>query len=322
VLTSGGGGLNLFSGNNERATGLASSPQGLRDIPEFEEEDAKRLAEKGVGRPLSPAEVDRYWSSRAWSWIRDHPGDWLTLLRRKFTVLWNHYEIPDNYHFAFMREHFLTTLVLGVTLGVVGPLAIVGMVLPFWRRRGLVVFNAVWLAYMVTPLLYYVRGRYRLPLAPFLALLAGVGAERLFHAYQAKRWDQLGTLAAVLLAAVIFVDHRYCEPPHHGFGALCFADDIWYDQEWMKLAGHAQERGDLDGAIAALDANECTVPRGIYFWRGDVERQKADQLEKAGDRAGAAAHLRRATPSSAVSTSSIDRRDALASHEERLPQVE
>src|SRR6185503_2910956 len=121
---------------------------------------------------------------------------------------------------------------------------------------------------------------YRLPLAPFLALLAGVGAERLFRAYQAKRWDQLGTLAAVLLAAVIFVDHRYCEPPHHGFGALCFADDIWYDQEWMKLAGHAQERGDLDGAIAALDRA--------------AERLKAEKLEQAGDRAGAAQHLRRA----------------------------
>ena len=255
------------------------------------------MAEQGVGRPLSPAEVDRYWSSRAWSWIRDHPGDWLTLLRRKFTVLWNQYEIPDNYHFGFMREHFLTTLALGVTLGVVGPLAIVGMVLPFWRRRGLVAFNAIWLAYMVTPLLYYVRGRYRLPLAPFLALLAGVGAERLYRAWQAKRWDQLGTLAAVLLAGTIFVDHRYCEPPHHGFGALCFADDIWYDQEWMKLAGHAQERGDLDGAIAALErAAECTVPRGVgqmTFWRGDVERQKPE-ARAGGDRAARLQHLRRA----------------------------
>src|SRR6185503_4378318 len=46
VLTSGGGGLNLYSGNNDRTTGLAASPQGLRDIPEYEEEDAKRLAER------------------------------------------------------------------------------------------------------------------------------------------------------------------------------------------------------------------------------------------------------------------------------------
>jgi 4-amino-4-deoxy-L-arabinose transferase-like glycosyltransferase len=296
VLTSGGGGLNLYSGNNDRTTGLAASPQGLRDIPEHEEEDAKRLAERGVGRPLSPAEVDRYWSSQAWAWIRSHPGGWLLLMRRKITVLWNAYEIPDNYHFAFMREHFMTALGAGVTLAAVGPLAIVGVVLPFWRRRGLVAFNAVWLAYLVTPLIYYVRGRYRLPLAPFLVLLAGVGVERLVRAAQARRWDHLGGLAALLLVALVFVNHQYCEPPHHGFDRLCFAGDIWYDQEWMKLAAFHQERNDIDSALAALErAAECSVPRGIgqlTYWRGDVERQKAEQLEKAGDRRGAAAHLR------------------------------
>ena len=330
VLTSGGGGLNLFTGNNERTTGLAASPQGLRDIPEYEEEDAKRLAEKAVGRPLRPAEVDRYWSSRAWAWIRDHPRDWLVLMRRKVTVLWNAYEIPDNYHYKFMRENFLPALGLGTTLAIVGPLALVGMLLPFWRRRGLVAFYSAWLAYMVTPLVYYVRGRYRLPLAPFLALLAGVAVERLIRAAAAKRWDHVGACAAALLVAGIFVNHPYCEPPHHGFDRLCFAGDIWYDQEWMKLAGFYQERNDLDGALDALvHASECTVPRGIgqmAYWRGDVERQKADQLEKAGDRAGAAAHLRLARDYFRRCQEIKYRLDAtnwhLARIEERLPRLE
>jgi 4-amino-4-deoxy-L-arabinose transferase-like glycosyltransferase len=330
VLTSGGSGLNLFSGNNERATGLASSPQGLRDIPEYEEEDAKRLAEKAVGRPLLPAEVDRYWVSRATEFMGHHFGDWLVLLRRKFTVLWNAYEIPDNYHYAFMRENFLTLLGVATSLAVVGPLALVGMMLPFWRRRGLVAFYLVWLAYMVTPLLYYVRGRYRLPLAPFLALLAGVALERMARAWQAKRWDHLGALAAGLLAAMLFVDHTYCEPAHHGFGPLCFAGDIWFDQEWMKIAGFHQERGDLDGTLAALDhAAECTVPRGLgqmTFWRGDTERLKSEQLATAGDRAGAAEHLRRARDAFARCRDLKYRVDATNHHlsriEERLPQLE
>ncbi len=298
VLTSGGAGLNLFSGNNERATGLPASPPGLRDIPEYEEQDARRLAEQDIGRPLSSAEVDRYWSSRAWAFIRDHPGDWLALLRRKITVLWNAYEVPDNYHYAFMRAHFIPALWLGVTLAVVAPFALVGMLLPFWRRRGVVAFHLVWVAYMVTPLVYYVRGRYRLPLAPFLAILAGVGVERLIRAAAARRWDHLGALGVALVAGALFVNHTYCEPPHHGFGRLCFAGDIWFDQEWLKLAGWHQERGDLDSTIAALDhAAECTVPRSagqVPFRRGEVERLKAEQLAAAGDRAGAVAHLRTA----------------------------
>jgi 4-amino-4-deoxy-L-arabinose transferase-like glycosyltransferase len=330
VLTSGGGGLNLYTGNNERTTGLAASPQGLRDIPEYEEEDAKRLAEHAVGRPLRPAEVDRYWSSQAWAWIRAHPRDWLFLMRRKLTVLWNAYEIPDNYHYAFMREHFLPALAFATTLGVVGPLALVGMLLPFWRRRGLLAFYAVWLAYTVTPLVYYVRGRYRLPLAPFLALLAGVAVERLVRAARAKRWDHVGALAAALLVASVFVNHPYCEPPHHGFDRLCFAGDIWYDQEWMKLASFYQERNDLDGTLDALvHANETKAPRGIgqmTFWRGDVERQKADQLEKAGDRAGTIAHLRLARDAFRRCQEVRYRPDATGWHlgriEERLSQLE
>jgi 4-amino-4-deoxy-L-arabinose transferase-like glycosyltransferase len=298
VLTSGGSGLNLYSGNNERSTGLAASPRGLRDIPEFEEDDSRRLAEQATGRALSSAGVERYWTGQALEWIGAHPGAWLRLLGTKLTVLWNAYEIPDNYHYVFMREHFLTALGAGVTLAVVGPLALVGLLLPMWRRRGTIAFTLAWTAYMVTPLLYYVRGRYRLPLAPFLAVLAGVGVERIVRAVAARRWDHVGLLGGALLAATLAVNHTHCEPAHHGFDRLCFAKDIWYDLEWMKLAGFHQERGDLDRAIAALaNAQACSVPRGIgqmTFWRGDLERQKGDALAAAGDRAGAVRHLQTA----------------------------
>jgi 4-amino-4-deoxy-L-arabinose transferase-like glycosyltransferase len=295
VLTSGGAGLNLYEGNNERTTGLAAPPAGLRDIPEYEEEDARKLAERAVGRPLSPAEVDRYWSSQAWAFVRNHPGAWLALLGRKLTVLWNAYEIPDNYHYAFMREQFIPALRGGVTLAVVGPLALVGMAMPFWRRRGVLAFTLAWAAYMVTPLAYYVRGRYRLPLAPFLAVLAGVGVERLVRAVAARRWDHASALAAGLVAATVVVNHRYCEPPHHGYDRLCFAGDIWYDQEWLKLAGWYQQHDDLDAALVALErAGENSAPRSVgqvTFWRADVERLKGEQLAASGDRDGARRHL-------------------------------
>jgi 4-amino-4-deoxy-L-arabinose transferase-like glycosyltransferase len=296
VLTSGGSGLNLFSGNNERATGLPASPQGLRDIPEFEEADSRRLAEQAVGRPLSSSEVERYWSSQAVRFMRDHPGDWLALLVRKLTVLWNAYEVPDNYHFGFMRTHFLPVLWLSVTLAVVAPLAIVGMLVPFWRRRGATAFMLVWVAYMVTPVLYYVRGRYRLPLVPFLAILASMGVERLWRAWEARRWDQVGIFAGALLVATVFVNHTYCEPPHHGYDRLCFSGDMWFDQEWLKLAGFYEERKDLDATIGALaNAQSNSAPRGVgqmTFWRADAERRKGEALATGGDPTGAAEHLR------------------------------
>lgn len=294
VLTSGGAGLNLYSGNNERATGLPASPSGVRDIPEYEEEDARRIAEKAVGGTLTSAGVDRYWSGRAMTYIREHPGDWLALMVKKFTVLWNWFEIPDNYHYAFMRAEFLPGLRLGTTLGLVGPLALVGVMLPFWRRRGLTAFMLVWVAYGLTPLIYYVRGRYRLPLAPFLVVLAAVAVDRLVRAITERRFEHVGGLAAGLLATTLFVNHTYCEPAHHGANALCFAGDIWYDLEWSKLGNFYQARGDLDSTLNVLErAATVSSPRGVgqtIYWRGDMERLKAEELVAAGDRAGAMAH--------------------------------
>ena len=294
VLTSGGAGLNLYSGNNERATGLPASPAGLRDIPEFEEEDARRLAEKDLGHTLQPAEVDRDWSSRALQYITGHPGEWLALLVEKCTVLWNWYEIPDNYQFTFMRDGFLPALWGSVTLSLLGPLALVGLLLPWWRRRGAAAFTVAWLAYAVTPILYYVRGRYRLPIAPFLAVLAGVAVERLWRAVVARRWDQCAALGAALLVTGVFVNHTHCEPPHHGLNGLCFQGDIWYDLEWLKLGNYHEARGDLDAALGALaGAEACSVPRSpgqIVFWKGDLERRKGDGLADAGDRTAARTH--------------------------------
>jgi hypothetical protein len=64
----------------------------------------------------------------------------------------------------------------------------------------------------------------------------------------------------------------------------------------------------------------------MTYWRGDAERQKADQLEKAGDRAGAAAHLRLARDAFQRCLEIKYRSDATRWHltriEERLPQLE
>lgn len=135
MLTSGDAGLNLYIGNNERASGLPAKPIGLRDVPQFEEADARGLAESDVRHRLGAAEVSRYWSGRAVDWIVRHPVDWLRLLGQKLITLWNAFEIPDNYHYAFIRRHFLPLLVPLLTFALVAPLALVGLAMPFWRRR-------------------------------------------------------------------------------------------------------------------------------------------------------------------------------------------
>ncbi len=298
VLTSGGSGLNLYSGNNPRATGLPAAPSGVRDTPEYEEEDSRRVAEAAVGRSLLPAEVEGHWSGQAVAFVRDNPGDFLTLLGRKTQVLWNAYEIPDNYHYTFVRTHFLPLLWLGLTFAVVAPLSLVG--LPLALRRGRVVWGlyAVTLGYLATPLIYYVRARYRLPAIPFLMLFGAVAVDHLLGVARAHRWGVLAGWCAALAVAGVFVNRTYCEPAHHGMSSLCLGADVWFDLEWKRLASFYQKQGDTQREQGYVErALECTVPRqqgDTYLWIAYLESRNAGRLLAQGDTAGADARFRRA----------------------------
>src|SRR6185503_4595099 len=155
---------------NPGATGLPGKPDGLRDVPLYEEEDSRRLAEADTGRPMSEASVSRYWIGRGLAFIAGSPADYLALLGKKVVVLWNAYEVPDNYHYAFVRTEFVPLLHGALTFAVIGPLALVGALLPFWRRRQLAALYVVTGSILATLLVYYVRGRYRISAVPFLML--------------------------------------------------------------------------------------------------------------------------------------------------------
>jgi 4-amino-4-deoxy-L-arabinose transferase-like glycosyltransferase len=282
VLTSGEAGLNLYMGNNERAGALPARPAGLRDLPQYEEEDSRRIAEREEGHALGPSEVSAYWTRRAVAFALGHPGAYLTLLGKKLAVLWDGYEIPDNYHYAFVRAYFVPLFYACLSFGAVAPFALVGMAFPFWRRRTVLAMAVLCFAYLATLLLFYVRSRYRIPVVPFLLVFAGVAVERGIGWIGARRWSALGTAVGGLLVASVLVNQRYCEPPAHGFPETCLGGDTWYDQEWMKLGAWYDARGDLDRAILYMRrATECSAPRGpgqTWYWLGSLEARKAEAL--------------------------------------------
>jgi 4-amino-4-deoxy-L-arabinose transferase-like glycosyltransferase len=297
VLTSGDAGLNFYTGNNERASGLPAAPSGLRNTPQYEEADGRRLAEKAVGRPLAPAEVSQYWSSQGVAWITKHPGDWVALIGKKLVTLWNGFEISDNYHYAFMRARFLPLLYGATTFGLVAPFAMVGAVMPFWRRRDVTALYLVCFGYLATLLIFYVRGRYRIPAVPFLTVLAAVAVERMVRAIEARRWPAVATMAGGLAVAGVFTNHEYCEPTHHGLAAVCLGGDTWFDDEWLKLAEWYRNAGQTDRAIAFAErAQECTRPRSratIATWIAELETIRTEELMQAGRRDEAEAHFTR-----------------------------
>lgn len=89
------GGINVYMGNHERATGY---PLRIRDFRMTARElldDAHRAAEQEIGHPLTRAASSRWWSDQARRYMREPPVDCARLLARKFRLFWSGTEVDD-----------------------------------------------------------------------------------------------------------------------------------------------------------------------------------------------------------------------------------
>ena len=133
-LTTSQFGPNFYIGNNPGADGSYAPLRFGRGSPEFERLDATELAERAAGRPLTPAEVSGYWTSRALDFIRRDPGAWLALEARKAVLLVNAAEMIDTESQESHAEWSWPLRLLGplTHFGVLVPLAVAGVWLT-WR---------------------------------------------------------------------------------------------------------------------------------------------------------------------------------------------
>ena len=206
ALTTSQAGPNFYIGNRAGASGSYTPlVEGRSDTP-FEAADARRLAERASGRKLTAGEVSRYWLGRAWEDITAAPAAWLALLAKKAWMTVHAYEVPDARDLYLEREssRLLAALVPVLHLGILGPLALFGAIAARGvTSRGL--FLSVAVSFLAAPVLFYVFARYRVPIVPLAALLAGLGVSSVV-AEGAARWKRprwLVAAGAALLLAVV-----------------------------------------------------------------------------------------------------------------------
>ena len=173
------GGVNFYIGNNPEADGTYRPIVPGKQIPALERQEPVRVAERELGRKLSPGEVSSFWMGKALSWAADHPGDFLRLQLRKLGMFWSWYEWPDavDYYWVRGRSPALRWLA-PVEFGAVTLLALAGL----WMiRRNPGPFAPALLfalGWMLTTVVFFLFSRYRLPAVPALMLLAAVPLSR------------------------------------------------------------------------------------------------------------------------------------------------
>ncbi len=194
-------GPNFYIGNHDGASGRYDPMIPGRETPEFERTDATALAEQAAGRKLTPREVSNHWLDRSLTYIRQQPVDWLKLLAYKLALTFNHYEIPDteSYELFCNASWLLGPLAIFSHLGLLLPLAAIGIVLTWPQRRQLAIFYAMLIVMTAAIAVFFLMARYRFLLVPILAIFAGGGLIAMIDHVRTQPWNRL---APALLAAI------------------------------------------------------------------------------------------------------------------------
>jgi tetratricopeptide (TPR) repeat protein len=232
-------GPNFFIGNHPQADGTYGSVRKVIGEPHLEGRDAKRLAERALGRSLTPGEVSNYWLQKSWDYIRSEPDQWLELLGKKWFLVWNAREIEDSDDFYIYQQWswLLGSLVWVSHFGVLAPLAAVGIFLTIQQWRQLWFLYAMILSLAASVGVFFVFGRYRFPLVPFLALFAGAGIVRAVALCKAKNFQPVTIAALLLLCTGIVVNWPMIEISGPGPGG------------YNNLANAYSKQGKINQAI-------------------------------------------------------------------------
>jgi tetratricopeptide (TPR) repeat protein len=241
VLITSQAGQNFYIGNNPEATATYKSPSFVRPQPKYERKDFAEWAEKETGKKSRPSEISRFYFRESMRFIRQHPGQELRLLGNKLLLIWNRYEIPDNYHYSFVKLFVPILRFPFITFGVISPLSILGLALSIRRRRKYVILYLAIFCYVVGILCFFLVARYRTPVIPLLIPFASYAIVSILRHIRDKRY-LLRVIPALIVLAVV---------TNLPLSALSIRYDFATDYHMMGYA--YKEQGELRQATKAWE---------------------------------------------------------------------
>jgi Flp pilus assembly protein TadD len=280
TLVSSHGGLNFYIGNRAGADGTYEAPPGITPSIAGQAHDARVVAEAALGRPLADPEVSAYFTGLGLAWIRQHPGEAAALFARKLWLVAHRAELPLNYSYAYYERDEATVLRwLPIGAWCLVPLGVAGLAArprTGVARPAYLAWAALIPLYAVSVALFFVAGRYRLPILVPLAITGAGGLTALAAAIRGRRWiDAAGPVAAGGAAATL------------ALWPLALDD------------GRLEERVAMASALAGLGRADDAVARAAAVARehpepGTVHYRVALALQAHGDLASAEGEVRRA----------------------------
>jgi Flp pilus assembly protein TadD len=259
------GGVNLYLGNKRTADGMA--PEQERRVTYGEryedsgevwarEEYAAALRAQGRQPEANPMAVSKYWTGRAIAEIKAAPASWLRLVAKKcWLTLWNA-EVPNNKAFAFLQTEYAWLRLLPVRWVVLLMLAPAGIwaAAKWGNRDALFILLVYAFLYSAANVAFFICDRYRYPVWPVMAAIAGGGLLALVETLRHRRWRGALWLAAgmALMASISLPNWFGAKLPSFARDYL-FRSIAWYEK------GHFPEAlNDINRSVA-LDPGDVTA---------------------------------------------------------------
>ncbi len=210
------GGINFYLGNKPGADGMIPVQDTFANYKDTYEDSVllfarqeyrKDMLKKAQEPKEDPSAISKYWFKRTFNTLRLDPFSWLRLMVKKtFLIFWN-YEIPSNKSFSFIIENESVLLkFLPVRWFILFAFVPLGVLMA--RESGnknllfLLIFFLV--SYIISIVIFHVSGRFRIPLWPAMAVLAGGGLRNYWLILKQGKIKRILLFSATIILLSIF----------------------------------------------------------------------------------------------------------------------